>query len=79
VGRDGADVLDYPLTPGPRPRVLVTGAPGGASEYFVLDFDPTGTNLLFAGGGHPMNRLANGKVVRLGGARDADVESSAGW
>ena len=79
IGQDGADVLDYPLTPGPRPRVLLNGVPGGASEYFVLDFDPTGTNLLFSGGGYPMSRLANGKVIRLGDARDTDVESSAGW
>lgn len=59
--------------------MLLNGVPGSASEYFVLDFDPTGTNLLFSGGGHPMSRLANGKVIRLGDARDADVESSAGW
>lgn len=79
ASRESADVVDYPRTPGPRPRVLVNGAPGGSSEYSFLDFDPTGTNLLFAGGGYPMSRLANGKVTRLGDARDADVEASAAW
>ena len=79
MSRNSADIVDYPLTPGPRPRVLVTGAPGGATEYSFLDFDPTGTNLLFSGGGYPISRLANGKVIRLGGEKDVDMESSAAW
>jgi hypothetical protein len=78
-GRSEAQIVDYPLTPGPRPRVLVNGAPGGASEYFFLGFDPTGTNLLFSGGGYPTSRLANGKVIRLGSSQEADMESTAAW
>jgi hypothetical protein len=71
-------LIEYPLNPGPRPRVLLKGA-SGASGYGVLSFDPTGTNLLLEGGGHPTSRLANGKVIKLGASADADTESAAAW
>lgn len=72
-------IVDYPITPGPRPRVLLKGRPGGANEFGILAFDPTGTNLLFEGGGYPVSRLADGKVTTLGDLKDADIESSGGW
>ncbi|GAA4636057.1 hypothetical protein GCM10023196_084260 [Actinoallomurus vinaceus] len=77
--KGGVQIVRYPVTPGPRPRVLLSARPGGAAEFGALAFDPTGTNLLFEGGGYPVSRLANGTVTLLGDRKDADVESAAAW
>ncbi|GAB3988133.1 hypothetical protein GCM10029978_109720 [Actinoallomurus acanthiterrae] len=78
-GRGGIQIVRYPVTPGPRPRVLLSAGPGGASDFGVITFDPTGTNLLFEGGGYPLSLLANEKVTLLGDRKDADIESAAAW
>ncbi|WP_433180029.1 hypothetical protein [Actinoallomurus sp. CA-150999] len=79
TGNGGVQIVRYPANPGPRPRVLLSGRPGGSGEFLVLTFDPTGTNLLLQGGGYPVSLLANGKVTMLGDRKDADVEASAAW